>query len=163
VTPSVAPSPGARPVPAAPAATPQLGAAPRPLTLHLHPLALVPRLAAPALVIAIVVVLARLLGASGFLIAGVLLGGLGALVYRVVEWRTFVVTLRYDRINVRHNYLLFERQTTYSLPGFQGLSCEQGLFGRLWNMGTLVLIVRDQRIRLSMLTPYSAVTRTLGW
>jgi uncharacterized membrane protein YdbT with pleckstrin-like domain len=148
------------PAPVPPA---QPARAARPLTLRLHPLALIPRLAAPLLVIAIVVVVARLLGASGFLIAGVLLGGLGALVYQVVEWRTFAVTLRYDRINVRHNYLLFERQTTYPLPGFQGLSCEQGLFGRLWNMGTLVLLVRDERIRLSMLTPYSSVSRMLGW
>ena len=161
------PMPGAHPAhpsaaaPAA-AASQQAGAHPRTLILREHPLALVSPLLALLALAALVAGAAALLGDPRVLVLG-LAGILATGLIRVAAWRTFVISVRYDRVKVRQLRLILVRHTTYALPGFRGLTCEQGIFGRLCDTGTLVIALPDRTLRFALLTPYSEINHTLGW
>lgn len=134
----------------------------RPLVLRRHPLALVPRLVALLVAIGVVVLAAAAWHSAPLLLAGLAVGA-GAITFQVVEWREFEITVRYDRVKVRRWHLLSVQQTTYALPGFLGLTCEQELFEKLLDTGTVVLSLHHQRMCFKMLTPYSALDSMIGW
>lgn len=95
------------------------------------------------------------------IVATVLAAGSAGVV--VVEWRTFTVTIRYDRILVRRLRFVVIEEVIYPIPGLHGLSRRQSFAGSLIDAGTLTITLPDRSIRLSLLTPFSAAACALGF
>ena len=131
------------------------------VTLRRHFVALVPRLLIGMIPGLSILTAGVLMDKTGLLFLGAVIT-LIVLVFRIAAWRTFAISVRYDRIRIRY-FGLGVQQITYPIPGLRGLTCKQHPVGMLWDTGTLILTLPDKTLEFTMLTPYSMLNDALGW
>lgn len=132
-----------------------------PVTLHRHPIALVPKLIVHLLPGMILSAIGMLRDVPILLLAGLALAFL-LNTYHWMAWKIFSVRVRYDRIVVRHLHYGRIQEDIYPVPGRNGITRQQSWIGRRIDTGALTLYPPNHTIRLTMLTPFSATADVLG-
>src|SRR5690349_20409836 len=98
------------------------------ITLHRHVIAVLPCHVVRALAGLALATTGIVQHKVSLLIAGVLVGGM-LVGLSLLAWRIYTVTIRYDRIRVRHLWRGRIQEDLYPFPGMCGLTRRQSILG----------------------------------
>lgn len=134
----------------------------RMIVLQQHTMALVPRLLPHTVLPGICIISGDRWHLPLLVIVGIV-WMVSAAVIHAMAWRAYKIRLQHERIEIRRLRFGTIEQVMYALPGLRGITRQESFLGRLFDVGTIAIMLPDRTIYLTMLTPFSQTADVLGF